>query len=142
LYRIYPVWIAAANHGHVIFSSREGQSPNLAPSSSIASFTSIFTQLQQRLKEQDRETQHVASKDADTQKSSDDDKNKKKSVKWKTGDDLVRVHIIEWVEPEGDYYGGGRGTAQRGDRTGEAEAPRSRNSTMIEWYQPKREFTL
>jgi hypothetical protein len=125
----------------VIFSSPEGQTPTPAPSSSTTSFTSIFTQLRQRQKEQGREKKDVTSKGADTHKSSDDEK-KKKSVKWKTGDDLVRVHTLEWVEPEGDYYGGGSGMPQRDDCAGEGGAHRNRNSIMVEWYQPKREFTL
>jgi hypothetical protein len=72
---------------------------------------------------------------------------KKKSVHWKTGDDPVRVQTIEWVEPEGDYYGGGSGTAQWGDSAKDKEALPNRNiieeeEDLMESHQPKREFTL
>ena len=114
-----------------------------APSAPLGSFTSIFAQLQQRQKEQDREKRDAATKAADVSRAIEEDKKKKKkSVKWKTGDDLVKVQIIEWQEPEGDYYGGGSGMAEYGDTHGEGAALKNRNfieeeEDLMEWTQPK-----
>lgn len=114
----------------------------------MGSFTSIFAQLQQRQKEQDREKKDALNRAADAARTSEEDKKKKKkSVKWKTGDDLVKVHIIEWQEPEGEYYGGGSGISEYGDSQGEGAALRNRNfveeeEDLMEWSQPKREWSI
>ncbi|KAI5817443.1 hypothetical protein BZA77DRAFT_292332 [Pyronema omphalodes] len=107
------------------------------------SFTSIFSQLLQRQNEQGQKNTDAANKTTDATRSNDDDKKKKKSVRWKTGDDLVKVQMIEWIEPEGEYYGGGSSSMEGnwGDGAGEGEALKNKNfidedEDMIDWYQP------
>jgi hypothetical protein len=51
--------------------------------------------------------------------------------------------MIEWIEPEGEYYGGGSSSMEGnwGDGAGEGEALKNKNfideeEDMIDWYQP------
>lgn len=76
---------------------------------------------------------------------------KKKTVRWRTGDELAKVKIIEWMEPEGEYYGGGSGhenheygNARNFDVEEGREALaalKNRNfledeEDLLDWYQP------
>lgn len=127
------------------------------PPLSTTSFTSIFDQLKQRQKqEQDRE-KALASKgnESDSKNSDGNGKKKKKTVRWKTGDDLAKVKVIEWIEPEGEYYGGGNGVEHDWDsaRSFDVEegrealaALKNRNfideeEDYVDWYQPNRAYT-
>lgn len=112
------------------------------------SFTSIFDQLKQRQREeQDREKN--ASKAAEAAKAEEDaKKKKKKSVRW--NQDLEKIKIIEWIEPEGEYYGGGSGAlAEHGinGQLGEGAALKNKNQfdddepDLVDWYTPIRKFT-
>ena len=121
-------------------------SASLGAAPAATSFTSIFDQLKQRQKlEQDRE-KGLLTKAADAAKAAEDEKlkKKKKSVKWRTGDDLIQVQIFEWVEPEGEYYGGGSGQEHGyGNQVGEGAALKNRDfvddeEDFIDWYQPLR----
>lgn len=119
-------------------------------------FTSIFDQL--KLQQQGK-TLGLKS-DADGKKrEADDDQagpnkktKKKKTVRWKTGDELAKVKLIEWMEPEGEYYGGGSGhenhewgNARNFDVEEGREALaalKNRNlideeEDLLDWYQPK-----
>lgn len=77
---------------------------------------------------------------------------KKKTVRWKTGDELAKVKLIEWMEPEGEYYGGGSGHENHewgNARNFDVEEGREalaalKNRNLIEeeedlldWYTPK-----
>lgn len=119
-------------------------------------FTSIFDQL--KLQQQGK-TLGLKS-DADGKKrEADDDQagpnkktKKKKTVRWKTGDELAKIKLIEWMEPEGEYYGGGSGhenhewgNARNFDVEEGREALaalKNRNlideeEDLLDWYQPK-----
>jgi hypothetical protein len=77
--------------------------------------------------------------------SEEEKKKKKKSVKWKSGDELCKVQIIDWIEPEGEYYGGGSGVSEWGDSSGEGEALKNKNfieeeEDLMEWYLPQRKL--
>jgi hypothetical protein len=80
---------------------------------------------------------------------------KKKTVRWRTGDELAKVKIIEWMEPEGEYYGGGSGhenheygNARNFDVEEGREALaalKNRNfledeEDLLDWYQPSCEY--
>jgi hypothetical protein len=118
-------------------------------------FTSIFDQLVRQQKEVivgGKAESDPKKREADDDQSGSGKKiKKKKSVRWKTGDDLAKVKIIEWVEPEGEYYGGGSGhenheygNARNFDVEEGREALaalKNRNllddeDDFIDWYQP------
>ncbi|RPA96571.1 hypothetical protein L873DRAFT_1693889 [Choiromyces venosus 120613-1] len=125
------------------------------PESTPGTFTSIFDQLVR----QQKEGTTGLRPDSDTKKrEADEDQNgsnkkikKKKTVRWKTGEDLARVKVIEWVEPEGEYYGGSSGhenheygNARNFDVEEGREALaalKNRNfledeEDLLDWYQP------
>ena len=122
--------------------------PTTALPQPTSSFTSIFAQLKQRQKEeQDREK--GINKASEAAKASEDEKRKrKKTVKWKTGDDLVEVKLIEWLEPEGEYYGGGSGAEHGyGGQLGEGAALKNKDMVddeddLVDWYTPPRKLTI
>ncbi|PWW72903.1 hypothetical protein C7212DRAFT_366070 [Tuber magnatum] len=125
------------------------------PESTPSTFTSIFDQLVR----QQKEGTTGLRPDSDTKKrEADEDQNgsnkkvrKKKTVRWKTGEDLAKVKVIEWVEPEGEYYGGSSGhenheygNARNFDVEEGREALaalKNRNfledeEDLLDWYQP------
>ncbi|KAG0641751.1 hypothetical protein HOY80DRAFT_1111119 [Tuber brumale] len=125
------------------------------PESTPSTFTSIFDQLVR----QQKEGTTGLRPDSDSKKrETDEDQNgsnkkvrKKKTVRWKTGEDLAKVKVIEWVEPEGEYYGGSSGhenheygNARNFDVEEGREALaalKNRNfledeEDLLDWYQP------
>ncbi|KAL7273749.1 hypothetical protein RUND412_003369 [Rhizina undulata] len=131
---------------------------NTPPPPPTSTFTSIFDQLKQRQKNEEREKAIAKSADPASKKreAEDDDgglnkkAKKKKTVRWKPIEELTSVKIIEFVEPEGDYYGGGSGhdhewgNARNFDMEEGREALaalKNRNfieeeEELVDWYQP------
>lgn len=145
-----------ASRDPFFFLSRAPEAKPTPEPQQPSTFTSIFDQL--KLQQQGK-TLGLKS-DADGKKrEADDDQagpnkktKKKKTVRWKTGDDLAKIKLIEWMEPEGEYYGGGSGhenhewgNARNFDVEEGREALaalKNRNlideeEDLLDWYQPK-----